>query len=132
MRATEAALASRGRSGVAGGFAGKILRVNLTTGKVWTDQPSERDYREYLGGVGLGAKIIYEEVPPEVGWDHPENRLVRFDMAPWVGIILPAGVPKPIVDRLTKEILAVMQEPAAVKYLKSSPPRGPAIRPRKS
>ena len=38
-----------------------------------------------------------------------------FDMAPWVGIILPAGVPKPIVDRLTKEILAVMKDPAAVK-----------------
>jgi tripartite-type tricarboxylate transporter receptor subunit TctC len=38
-----------------------------------------------------------------------------FDMAPWVGIILPAGVPKPIVDHLTKEILAVMSDPAAVK-----------------
>jgi tripartite-type tricarboxylate transporter receptor subunit TctC len=38
-----------------------------------------------------------------------------FDMAPWVGIILPAGVPQPIVDRLTKEILAVMKDPAAVK-----------------
>ena len=38
-----------------------------------------------------------------------------FDMAPWVGIILPAGVPKPIVDHLTKEILAVMKDPEAVK-----------------
>jgi tripartite-type tricarboxylate transporter receptor subunit TctC len=38
-----------------------------------------------------------------------------FEMAPWVGIILPAGVPKPIVDRLTKEILSVMSDPAAVK-----------------
>lgn len=38
-----------------------------------------------------------------------------FDMAPWVGIILPAGVPKPIVDRLTKEILEVMKTPEAVK-----------------
>lgn len=38
-----------------------------------------------------------------------------FDMAPWVGIIVPAGVAKPIVDQLTKEILAVMSNPAAVK-----------------
>jgi len=38
-----------------------------------------------------------------------------LQMAPWVGIILPAGVPKPIVDRLTKEILEVMKDPAAVK-----------------
>jgi tripartite-type tricarboxylate transporter receptor subunit TctC len=38
-----------------------------------------------------------------------------FDMAPWVGVIAPAGTPKPIVDRLTKEILAVMADPAAIK-----------------
>ena len=38
-----------------------------------------------------------------------------FEMAPWVGIIVPLGTPKPIVDRLTKEILAVMADPAAVK-----------------
>jgi tripartite-type tricarboxylate transporter receptor subunit TctC len=38
-----------------------------------------------------------------------------FEMAPWVGIIAPVGTPKAIVDRLTKETLAVMREPAAVK-----------------
>jgi tripartite-type tricarboxylate transporter receptor subunit TctC len=38
-----------------------------------------------------------------------------LQMAPWVGIILPAGVPKPIVDRLTREILEVMKNPEAVK-----------------
>src|SRR4029453_1862250 len=32
--------------------------------------------RTLLGGVGLGAKILWDEVPPEVHWDHPENRLV--------------------------------------------------------
>lgn len=38
-----------------------------------------------------------------------------FEMAPWVGVILPLGTPKPIVDRLTKETLAAMADPAAVK-----------------
>ena len=38
-----------------------------------------------------------------------------FEMAPWLGIILPRGTPQPIVDRLTKETLAVMADPAAVK-----------------
>ncbi len=38
-----------------------------------------------------------------------------FEMAPWLGIIVPLGTPKPIVDRLTKETLAVMADPAAVK-----------------
>ena len=32
--------------------------------------------REYLGGIGLGAKILYEEVGPKVHWDHPDNRLI--------------------------------------------------------
>ena len=34
-----------------------------------------------------------------------------FEMAPWLGIILPLGTPKPIVDRLTKETLAVWPTP---------------------
>ena len=38
-----------------------------------------------------------------------------FEMAPWLGIIVPLGTPKAIVDRLTKETLAVMADPAAVK-----------------
>ena len=32
--------------------------------------------REYLGGIGLGAKILYDEVGPKVHWDHPDNRLI--------------------------------------------------------
>ncbi|NIP72423.1 MAG: aldehyde ferredoxin oxidoreductase, partial [Gammaproteobacteria bacterium] len=42
-------------------------------------------WREYLGGVGIGAKILYEEVPPEVDWDHPDNRLV-LATGPFAGL----------------------------------------------
>jgi tripartite-type tricarboxylate transporter receptor subunit TctC len=35
-----------------------------------------------------------------------------FEMAPWVGIIVPAGTPKDIVDRLSEATLAVMRDPA--------------------
>jgi len=59
-----------------GGYAGKLLRVNLTTGKVWSEPWSPEDMREMIGGVGLGAMILYREVPARVGWDHPDNRLV--------------------------------------------------------
>jgi len=59
-----------------GGYAGKLLRVNLSTGKTWTQPWSEPEMREYLGGVGLGAKILYDEVGPKVQWDHPDNRLI--------------------------------------------------------
>ena len=73
------ATATRTKSAAAtlpGGYAGKLLRVNLSTGKVWTQPWSPEDMREYLGGAGLGAKILYEEVGPKVQWDHPDNRLI--------------------------------------------------------
>ena len=59
-----------------GGYAGQLLRVNLTTGKIWSEPWSPEDMRELIGGVGLGARILYREVPVHVHWDHPENRLV--------------------------------------------------------
>ena len=57
-------------------YAGQILRVDLTAGKTWADPFTPEDRRKYVGGAALGAKILWEEVPPEVSWDHPENRLV--------------------------------------------------------
>ena len=68
-----------------GGIAGKLLRVDLTSGRIWSDTLSQRDWRDYLGGVGIGAKILYEEVPPEVDWDHPDNRLV-LATGPYAGL----------------------------------------------
>ena len=38
-----------------------------------------------------------------------------FEMAPWVGIVAPAGVPQPIIDKLTDAMLVVMNDPAIVK-----------------
>ena len=59
-----------------GGYAGKLLRVDLSNERIWTEPWTSEMYRTYLGGVGIGAKILWEEVPPEVHWDHPDNRLV--------------------------------------------------------
>src|SRR5713101_477395 len=59
-----------------GGYTGKLLRVNLTTGKIWTEPWPPGDMRDMIGGVGLGAVIFYREVPANVHWDHPDNRLV--------------------------------------------------------
>ena len=38
------------------GWAGKILRVNLSTGSI-TTQPTD-PYKEYIGGMGLANKIM--------------------------------------------------------------------------
>ena len=60
-------------------FAGKLLRVDLTQGKVWAEPWSPEDMRDQLGGIGLGSRILYRETAVGQGnatWDHPENRLV--------------------------------------------------------
>ena len=38
-----------------------------------------------------------------------------FEMAPWVGIVAPAGVPQPVIDKLNETMLVVMNDPAIAK-----------------
>jgi aldehyde:ferredoxin oxidoreductase len=61
---------------VSGGYVGKILRVNLTTKERWEEQLGEALQKEYGGQIGIGARIMYDEVPPEVKATDPENRLI--------------------------------------------------------
>ena len=45
------------------GYMGKVLWADLSTGKVWDEEIAEELYRDYIGGYGLGARIIYERQP---------------------------------------------------------------------
>ena len=66
------------------GYAGKILRVDLTSRKI--TQVSTSDYADqFLGGRGIAAKIYWDEVPPETGPFDPENRLI-FATGPLGGL----------------------------------------------
>lgn len=57
-------------------YAGKLLRVDLTSGQVST-QAFDLNYIEKLiGGRGVSSKILYDEVPPEIAPLAPENRLI--------------------------------------------------------
>jgi tripartite-type tricarboxylate transporter receptor subunit TctC len=38
-----------------------------------------------------------------------------FEMAPWVGIVAPVGVPQAVIDRLSDAMVAVMGDPAIAK-----------------
>jgi len=67
-----------------GGYTGRILRVNLTDERITEESVDEPTLRKYIGGTGLAAKFLYEEVPPGVKWDHPDNRLI-FSLGPLNG-----------------------------------------------
>ncbi|MDW7670761.1 MAG: aldehyde ferredoxin oxidoreductase N-terminal domain-containing protein, partial [Bacillota bacterium] len=58
------------------GYAGQMLRCDLTTGKLTMEPVNEEMAKTWLGGVGFGAKYLYEEVKPGVAWDDPENRII--------------------------------------------------------
>jgi aldehyde:ferredoxin oxidoreductase len=58
------------------GYMGKILRVDLSNENTITENFDEKTYRKYIGGVGIGIKILYDEVPPGTSWSDPENRLI--------------------------------------------------------
>lgn len=58
------------------GYAGKWLRVDLAARQITEFTLDEATLRKHLGGVGVGAKILYEEVPPGVEWSDPQNRLI--------------------------------------------------------
>lgn len=58
------------------GYNGTILRVNLTTGTITTEEPGEAIYRRYLGGGGLGAYYLLKEVPAGIDPFGPENKLM--------------------------------------------------------
>ena len=58
------------------GYAGKLLRVDLTK-EILTDEIlDESTARKYIGGTGMGAKYLYEEVRAGVEWSDEDNRLI--------------------------------------------------------
>ena len=58
------------------GYNGKYLRVDLTKEKLGDHVFNEATLRNYLGGVGTGSKILYDETPPGSDWSDAENRVV--------------------------------------------------------
>ncbi len=58
------------------GWAGKILDVNLSDGTVETVPLDPEMARLFLGGRGLGARLLWDLVGPEVAPLSPENVLI--------------------------------------------------------
>lgn len=77
------------------GWAGKILRVDLTKGEV-TDEPTLPKYQDVIGGTGIGYKVMWDEVPPEADAFDPENRIV-FGIGPLTGSGAPGGPTRTLV-----------------------------------
>ena len=57
------------------GYQGRILHVDLTEGRTWTEEPGELFYRAYLGGPGIGVYYLLKEMQPGTARYGPGNIL---------------------------------------------------------
>ncbi|MFA5793930.1 MAG: aldehyde ferredoxin oxidoreductase family protein [Candidatus Brocadiia bacterium] len=72
------------------GYGGKILRVNLSDGKITTEPVKEEFAKKYIGGRGFAARILYDELKPGINPLSPDNKVV-IASGPLAGLFLPAG-----------------------------------------
>jgi aldehyde:ferredoxin oxidoreductase len=68
----------------------RMTTVDLTTGSVALRETPPELLRDYLGGRGLGARLLYDLVGPEVDPLGPENYLI-FTAAPLAGTPWPTS-----------------------------------------
>lgn len=66
------------------GWNGKLIRVDLSNGTITKENLNMQDARNFLGGRGLGTKIMMDEVDPAVDPFSPENKLI-FMSGPLTG-----------------------------------------------
>lgn len=72
------------------GWMGKILRVDLSTGQIAEEDLQDNVRTTWLGGRGLGASILFKEVPANCDALGPENKLI-FATGPLTGTRVPTS-----------------------------------------
>lgn len=58
------------------GYQGRIIRVNLTSLKSTVEKMGESLFQEYIGGRGIGIKLLFDEVDPETDPLGPGNKVI--------------------------------------------------------
>ena len=72
------------------GYRGKILRINLTDHTYKTEALDHEKALRYIGGRGLGSRIMAEEVDPAIDAFDPANKVI-IATGPLTGTPAPAG-----------------------------------------
>jgi aldehyde:ferredoxin oxidoreductase len=72
-----------------GGLAGKILRVDLSSEKIWAEDTAPFAER-FIGGRAVNSYLLLREMDPKTKWSDPENMLI-FGTGCLVGTMAPAA-----------------------------------------
>ncbi|MBN1222928.1 MAG: aldehyde ferredoxin oxidoreductase family protein [Candidatus Aminicenantes bacterium] len=72
------------------GYGGRILRVDLSKGRVWSENLDENVLKKYVGGVGYAAKMLFDKIPAGSDPLSPKNILL-FATGPLTGTQAPGS-----------------------------------------
>jgi aldehyde:ferredoxin oxidoreductase len=72
------------------GYAGRILHVDLSSGRIWTEALKEEYAKKYIGGIGLGMRLYLDHSKLGVDPFSAENPLV-LATGPLSGSMVPTG-----------------------------------------
>ena len=72
------------------GWAGKVLDVNLSEGRIEKKPLDEKLALNFIGGRGLNGWVLFNEIKPTVDPTGPENILL-FGIGPVTGTLLPGA-----------------------------------------
>jgi aldehyde:ferredoxin oxidoreductase len=81
-----------------GGYTGKILRVNLTTKEITTEELKTDNAKKFIGGTGFGLKYLLDEVDPKVNPLGEENKMF-FAPGPLSGTSAPCASRMAVVTK---------------------------------
>ncbi|OGS57022.1 MAG: hypothetical protein A3K60_04085 [Euryarchaeota archaeon RBG_19FT_COMBO_56_21] len=93
---------------MADGYTGKVLRVDLTSEKIATEPINREWAKRFIGGKGLGARYLFEELKPGVDPLSSDNVLMI-----WTGPLVGTMVP------LTSRYVVITKSPQTGTFLDS-------------
>lgn len=73
-----------------GGYTGKFIRVDLDNRRMTLQEINPEILRKYIGGSGLGARLLYDETTSDTNALSPENVLL-FLTGPLTGSMAPTS-----------------------------------------
>lgn len=66
------------------GWSGNLLRIDVTNSTVKNEKIEKSVMKQYIGGRGLGTRLIYDEAGPNVDPRGPDNKVI-FCVGPLTG-----------------------------------------------
>lgn len=73
-----------------GGMMGKFLWIDLAKKTIKTEVPDDKLFTQFVGGYGIGAKVLYDHIPVNVDPLGPDN-ILGFITGPLTGTAAPTG-----------------------------------------